>query len=204
MSWLRYRWLPLSALVAAAAALVASVLYVAGSAAWWSAGTMGPAMCGDGAVRTLADADRAASRFAERWGLHVSDVMQFENGFYAELVDSAGDGATEVLIDPGSGAVQTEWGPAMMWNTAYGMHPAFGERAATLGQDQARRIADLWVRDNRPGEHADQADRFPGYYTLHTMRGNQVVGMLSVHATSGAVWYHNWHGRFVGMQELTD
>jgi hypothetical protein len=135
VSWLRYRWLPLTALVAAAAALVASVLYVAGSAAWWStAGTMGPAMRGDGAVRTLADADRAASRFAERWGLHVSEVMQFENGFYAELVDSAGDGATEVLIDPGSGAVQTEWGPAMMWNTAYGMHRHLASAPRRLGR----------------------------------------------------------------------
>jgi hypothetical protein len=55
--------------------------------------------------------------------------MQFDNGFYAELVDQAGNGATEVLVDPRSGAVQIEWGPAMMWNTAYGMHPARGDGA---------------------------------------------------------------------------
>jgi hypothetical protein len=27
--------------------------------------------------------------------------------------------------------------------------------------------------------------------------------MLSVHATTGAVWYHTWHGRFIAMQEHT-
>jgi hypothetical protein len=28
--------------------------------------------------------------------------------------------------------------------------------------------------------------------------------MLSVHANSGAVWYHSWHGSFVAMAELVD
>ncbi|WP_406079122.1 hypothetical protein [Micromonospora sp. NBC_00858] len=205
MTWLGRKWMPLSVLVAATAALVASVVWTAGSAAWRpTAGTMGPGLRGEGPVRNMVDADRAAGRFAERWGLHVGEVMQFDNGFYAELVDPAGNGATEVLIDPQSGAVQIELGPAMMWNTAYGMHPARGDRTATVGLDQARSIADQWLRDNRPGEHADQAEAFPGYYTLHTMRGDQVVSMLSVHATSGAVWYHSWHGRFLRMQEHPD
>lgn len=45
--------------------------------------------------------------------------MQFDNGFYVELVDPAGEAATEVLVDRSSGAMQVEWGPAMMWNTTY-------------------------------------------------------------------------------------
>lgn len=192
MTWLRHRWVPLTVLVAATAALVASIVWVAGG------------IPGERRVRSMADADRAAAQFGDRWGLHVGEVMQFDNGFYAELIDPAGNRATEVLVDPRSGAVQTEWGPAMMWNTAYGMHPQRGDRNATVGPDQARRIADQWLRDNRPGEHADEAESFPGYYTLHTLRGDQVVSMLSVHATSGAVWYHSWHGRFIRMQEHPD
>lgn len=166
---------------------------------------MAPAVRGDGPVRDLSATDRAAARFADRWGLDVDEVMQFDNGFYAELVDPAGNKATEVLIDPASGAVGVEWGPATMWNTAYGMHPdrarGGGRGEATVGAEQARRIADAWLRDNRPGEHADQPEAFPGYYTLHTLRGDQIVGMLSVHATTGAVWYHTWHGRFLRMRE---
>jgi hypothetical protein len=134
-------------------------------------------------------------------GLQVAEVMQFDNGFYAELVDPEGQAATEVLVDPSSGGVQVEWGPAMMWNTAYGMHPARADAGRVVGAEQARRIADVWLDENRSGEHADEAEAFPGYYTLHTLRGDRVVGMLSVHAGTGAVWHHDWHGRFIAMSE---
>ncbi|MEU2980907.1 hypothetical protein [Streptomyces hirsutus] len=33
------------------------------------------------------------------------------------------------------------------------------------------------------------------------LRGDRIVGMLSVNATSGDVWYHAWHGRFLQVQE---
>jgi hypothetical protein len=203
MTRLRGRWLPLTVLVAAVAALIASLVWVAGS----DAGRPGPgAMMGavsrEGPVHSLADADRAAGRFADRWDLHVGEVMRFSNGYYAELLDPAGNGATEVLIDPGSGTVHLEFGPAMMWNTAYGMMPARTQPGdAAIGPDQAVRIADRWLREHRPGLHAAEPDRFPGYYTLHTLRGDRITGMLSVHASTGDVWYHTWHGRFLQMQE---
>ena len=40
----------------------------------------------------------------------------------------------------------------------------------------------------------------PGYFTLETLRGGRISGMISVNASSGAVWYHWWHGRFVAME----
>ncbi|AXY49206.1 hypothetical protein [Rhodococcus ruber] len=214
MTWLRGRGLPLTVLVAAMSILVASVVLAARGIGGGpsgptmmgpGAGMMAPAVPGDGPVRTLDDAGRAAGRLAERWGLEVGEVMQFDNGFYAELVDPAGEAATEVLIDPGRGAVQVEWGPAMMWNTTFGTPMARGyDVGPVIGPEQARRAADQWLRDNRPGEHADEPEAFPGYYTLHTLRGDQIVGMLSVHATTGAVWYHSWHGRFVAMSGHSD
>ncbi len=216
---LRGRWAPLVVLVVAVTALLSSILWVAaggagpggaGAAPWGpgSGGTMpmmrGPGMApatpGTGPVRDLAGARQAAQRFADPWGLRVGEVMQFSDNYYAELVDSAGRGATEVLIDPGSGAIQLEWGPAMMWNTAYGMMPA-PTPAAPISPEQARRIADRWLRHQRSGLRAGEAEAFPGYYTLHTLRGDQIVGMLSVHAQTGQVWYHTWHGRFLRMQE---
>lgn len=202
MSWLRRRWLPLTVLVAATAALLASIVWAAaGTTRWPAGGMMGPAVSGHGPVRDLAGAKGAAQRFADRWGLHVGEVMQFSDNFYAELLDPAGNRATEVLVDPGSGAVGIEPGPAMMWNTSYAMmHPAVSG-AATVTSEQARQIADRWLQRNKPGLQAGEAEPFPGYYTLHTLRGDQIVGMLSVHAASGAVWYHTWHGRFIGMQE---
>jgi hypothetical protein len=203
VTWLRGRWLPLTVLVAAVAMLIASIVWVAGS----DFGRSGPtAMMGafsrDGPVRNLDDAERAAGCFADRWDLRVGEVMQFSNGYYAELLTPDGKGATEVLIDPGSGIVQLEFGPAMMWNTAYGMMPARNQTGATtIEPGQAVRIADHWLREHRPGLHAADPESFPGYYTLHTLRGDDIAGMLSVNARTGAVWYHAWHGRFIEMQE---
>jgi hypothetical protein len=212
MTWLRRRWLPLTVLVAAVGLLVASIAWVAG--AGWGPSVIGPgammgpggmmapgmAIAGDGPVRDLDDAQRAAARFAGQWGLTVGEVMQFDNGFYAELAEPTGKLATEVLVDPRSGAVQVEFGPAMMWNTTYGMHP-LGVGTTAVGAERAQAIADRWLQANRPGENAGDAEAFPGYYTLHTLRGGHVVGMLSVNAANGAVWYHNWHGRFIAMSE---
>jgi hypothetical protein len=198
----------LTVLAAATGLLIASVVWAA-AGGWTGTGRrlatpmMGAAVPGNGPVRTLDDAHRAAARFADGWGLTVGEVMQFDNGFYAELVGADGYLATEVLVDPDSGGVALEFGPAMMWNTAYGMHPARGITRAVDGA-QARAIADRWLRGHRPGEHAGTPEAFPGYYTLHVLRGDQIVGMLSVNAATGAVWYHSWHGRFIAAEDDTD
>ncbi|MGW1591565.1 hypothetical protein [Streptomyces sp. NPDC002386] len=212
MNRLRGRGLPLAVLVGALAALIASVVWVAGG----DFGRTGPtAMRGtlarDGPVRNLTDADHAAERFAGRWNLHVGEIMQFSENYYAELLDSRGRHATEVLVEPGSGAVHLEYGPAMMWNTAYGMMPGSGmppgraqSGAPAIGPDRAVRIADQWLRDHRSGLYAAQPEAFPGYYTLHTLRAGHIVGMLSVNAATGDVWYHTWHGRFLRRGPQTD
>lgn len=51
-----------------------------------------------------------------------------------------------------------------------------------------------------PGKTAkEQADTFPGYYTLHILEDGETVGMLSVNASSGQVFPHHWHGDFIEM-----
>jgi hypothetical protein len=113
----------------------------------------------------------------------------------------AGTAATEVLVDPAGGVVSAEPGPAMMWNTRYGLHRAGVDTAATVPPEQARRIADGWLAANRPGRHADAPDAYPGYCTLEFTRGGTVDGMLSVNASTGQVWYHSWHGRFIARED---
>lgn len=76
---------------------------------------------GSGPVRDIAAALAQAQRFADRLGLKTGEVMQFTNNFYVLLTDRQGKPATEVLVDPAAGAVTLEYGPAMMWNTRYGM-----------------------------------------------------------------------------------
>jgi hypothetical protein len=164
------------AAVAAVAAVGAVVALAAGGGGSWNAGwgMMGgrhvyrPAQPTQ--VHTLAAARSDAQQFANRLGLRVDEVMQFERNFYAKLVDSGGSGATEVLVDPSTGMVSIEYGPAMMWNTRYGM----GRSAVAM-----------------MGSYA-----FPGYYTLETLKGGKITGMISVNASTGAVWPHWWHGAF--------
>jgi hypothetical protein len=143
---------------------------------------------------TSIDAARVrAAQAAQPAGLHPGEVIQFSNGFYAELKDTTDAAVTEVLVDPVTGTVSTEPGPAMMWNT--------GSRTASVSADQARTIATQFLGSRRGSETVQSIDAYPGYYTLDTAAGGTLVGMMSVNATTGSVWYHTWHGAFVARED---
>ncbi len=156
----------------------------------WGSSMMGGGWSGSdsdrGPVTDMADARSRAQDFARDLG---------------EITAPDGDLATEVLVDPFSGAVAIEYGPARMWNTRYGMMGAAGGATERIDAAEAQRIADRWLVDRRSGLTADSAEALPGYYTLHTLRGGEIDGMLSVNAATGDVWYHSWHGEFVDMSE---
>jgi hypothetical protein len=65
---------------------------------------------------------------------------------------------------------------------------------------KAAAVANDWLAQARPGEVAEMDGRaFPGYFTFDTKdaaRHAKTVGMLSVRISTGAVWYHGWHGTF--------
>ncbi len=153
-------------------------------------------------VEDLSDARGRAESFAESLGsgLRVGEVMRFTNNYYAELEESDGTKATEVLVDPRTGAVRPEFGPAMMWNTQFGMMAARPGSGPELTAARASAVGERWLR-SRDGLAVGKPETFPGYYTLHVLRGGRIDGMLSVHAVTGAVWYHGWHGRFLEMSE---
>lgn len=161
----------------------------------------GYAISGTGPVADLGQARTAARRFADRLDLRVGEVMRFSDNYYAELLTAQGKGATEVLVDPATGDVRVEYGPAMMWNTEYGMHASGTTPSARISPAEARRLADQWLAGQQNGTTAGEPETFPGYYTLHTLRSGEVTGMLSVNAATGAVWYHWWHGAFEGMAD---
>src|SRR6266508_6381893 len=138
---MRVRTLPLVVLIAAVTALVVSVGWAVaraddGNGGWmmsrYGSGMMGYSASGAGEpVRDLAGAKRQAQRFADELGLRVGEVMRFTNNYYAELREKNGRLATEVLVEPASGAVYLEYGPAMMWNTRYGMMSDFRARGSS-------------------------------------------------------------------------
>jgi hypothetical protein len=207
---------------------------------------------GSGPVKDIPAARAQAQRFADRLNLKTGEVMQFANNFYVLLTDSQGKAATEVLVDPETGAVTLEYGPAMMWNTRYGMMtvtgttasggmmgsgtsggmmggsgyggmmggrgsgmdgmmgryggspnwtPPSGSLSGPLSLTDAQQVADRWLARQGSGETAAQPDALPGYFTFNVLKDGKIAGMLSVNGTTGAVWYHWWHGRFVAMEE---
>ncbi|WP_216699482.1 hypothetical protein [Actinotalea ferrariae] len=178
-----------------------------GGGGWGDGSMMGGTPWGrpdttDPSVENLDDARSAAEAFVDDLGqgMGVGEVMQFDNHYYAEIVGADGELATEVLVDPTSGTVQIEYGPARMWNTRFGMMAAGSSGSERVTAAEAERIADRWLADQ--GDlTADGAEELPGYYTLHTLRDGALEGMLSVNSTTGDVWYHSWHGQFVDMSE---
>jgi hypothetical protein len=40
----------------------------------------------------------------------------------------------------------------------------------------------------------------PGYFTMDFLKDGMPAGMLSVNGATGQVWYHTWHGAFIGEQ----
>jgi hypothetical protein len=89
----------------------------------------------------------------------------------------------------------------MMRNTRFGMMPANGIGAALVDSAKARGIPTSWLTVNRPGTTIKNIDAYPGYFTLDLHRNGVVSGMMSVDSSTGAAWYHTWHGAFIAMED---
>ncbi len=137
--------------------------------------------------------------------LRVAEIMEFQNNFYAVVVETdTGKGAFELLIHPVSGQVILEPGPNLMWNTKYG-HMALKEPSAvnSVTMKEAAELAQEALDQKGQGAEVSAAGfDFYGYYSFDYEIGGKVAGMLSVNGETGRVWFHNWHGGFIGEQEI--
>ncbi len=70
----------------------------------------------------------------------------------------------------------------------------------SVSPEQAIAFAQEYLDAYLPGKTADtHADTFPGYYTIHVVEDGETIGMLSVNAYSGQVFFHHWHGTLIEM-----
>ncbi len=184
-------------------------------------GMMGPSMMGagmmggwgannpDAAQITIDEVTEAVEHYLGAYGqdLVLVEVMEFAWNFYAEVEEeTTGIHAMELLIDKYTGQVYPEMGPNMMWNTKYGMMGSQNTTTAEMPitSEQAGALAQRFVEANLPGAAVGEPHVFYGFYTLHTLRDEQIEGMLSVNGYRGGVWYHDWHGSFIGLEEFHD
>ena len=201
---------------------LAALLALAACAPGWGQPGQGGMMGGQGGMMggwgennpdaeqiTIDEAAEAVERYLRTYGedLALDEVMEFAWNFYAEVEEgSRGIHAMELLIDKYTGQVYPEMGPNMIWNTRYGMMGS--QNTATtempITTEQAKALAQRFLDANLPGVTVGEVDGFYGYYTLHTLKDGQIEGMLSVNGYKGGVWYHDWHGPFIGMEEFHD
>lgn len=156
-----------------------------------------------------------------------TEVMEFSSNFYAIVAEkSTGIGAFELIVER-TGAVHPEPGPNMMWNAKYGhmagwggygmmggrgmmggwsgpgyAPPGPGASGQQLTRDQARQVLQTWLTQAFPGTKAEEGTPFYGYFTFDYDRNGKPVGMASVNAFTGQVWYHTWHGTFIREKHL--
>ena len=135
------------------------------------------------------------------------EVEEYTNNFYVQVIEkSTGKGAFELLINKYTGGVHPEMGPNMMWNTKYGMMRGgilggiSGTPTATMTvtATQATSNAQQYLTGYLPGATTGDVTTSYGYYTIEVLNGGTTYGMLSVNGYSGQVWFHTWHGTFVG------
>ena len=165
-------------------------------------------------------------------GFQVGEVMAFTNNDYVLVRDARGKPAFELLTGPGQTWLMEEpptmmwnarygmmsgWagaqagagmtggmmGGGMMsggWSGRYGARPRQDKPVSVA---EAITIADRYLTEARPGEQAErEVQALPGYFTIDTTRRGKIAGMLSVNTATGAVWYHSWHGGFLGEREF--
>ena len=138
----------------------------------------------------------------------IKEVMTFSENFYAQVVDTKGNGLGEILADRYTGNVYLEPGPNMMWNIRSGM--GFGmmgsqnmmrsqvtPQAVRYEKAAAQKLAEQFLKGYLPGAKVLEDQAFGGYYTFDYGR-KDIEGMLSVSAYTGEVWVHTWHGVFLG------
>ena len=141
--------------------------------------------------------------------LAVAEVMAFSNNYYLRVKEkSTGVNAFEILVSQ-NGSISPEPGPNMMWNAKYSpMANMMGSRFASNAQntvtaaqakDKAQQYLDTYLQG---AKIADDVDAFYGYSTIDILRDGKTIGMLGVNGTTGAVWYHTWHGSFVSEKNI--
>ncbi len=152
--------------------------------------------------------------------LAIKEIMVFANNSYAIITEkSTGIGAFELLVDPVAKTAYPEYGPNMMWNLKYGMHSDYGmmgggsmmgnysqPQTATaempVSAEDAAKYAQDYLDRYQPGVVVShEITPFYGYYTIDLEKDSQIVGMLSVNGYDGQVFYHSWHGAFIGMSK---
>lgn len=129
--------------------------------------------------------------------LSISELWEYGAVYKAELSDTTGAKAFDLLVDKFTGAVSPEMGMSMMMNASYGgglyRTSPFGANLILTAQ-QATDIAQAFVGKNALGYTLDAPEIYPGYYKFHTKAGAALGMDIMVNGYNGGVWMNTLLG----------
>ena len=135
-------------------------------------------------------------------GLQISELWEYGTMYKAELMDTKGVMAFDLIADKFTGAVIPEMGMSMMLNASYGKGmyktPAFGKNL-TVTPAQATANAQAFMNNNSLGYTLGTAEIYPGYYKFHTTDGSSPGMDIMVNGYNGEVWMNTLFGLPHGM-----
>jgi hypothetical protein len=123
--------------------------------------------------------------------VQISQLWEYGTVYKAELSDTKGAMAFDLIADKLTGAVMPEMGMSMMLNASYGKGlyktPTF-RKTLTLTQAQAIGFAQAFINNNSLGYTLGTPEIYPGYYKFHTTHAGALGMDIMVNGYNGGVW----------------
>lgn len=139
---------------------------------------------------------------------YMSGMMDCMEGESGDMMDDGGSGTDQSMMDGNESGGMDH---SMMGNDGSGgtggmMSGRASDKPATtdmtIKKAQALDRAQKYLDKQIPGSKSGKLDTFYGYYTVEIAKDGRTLGMLSVNGENGQVWYHGWHGAYLGGKVL--
>jgi hypothetical protein len=150
-------------------------------------------------ITSPAEAHAAIQAFigASSSTLQISELWEYGTAYKAELSDSTGAMAFDMIVDKFTGAVGPEMGLSMMMNASYGngiyKTPKFAKKL-TVTAEQATAIAQNFVNNNGLGYTLGTPEVYPGYYKFHATDSHGFGLEIMVNGYNSAIWMNSLLG----------
>ena len=164
-------------------------------------------------ITTSAEAVKVINAFIVAAGskLKLSELWEYETVYKAELADTSGQKAFDLLADKLTGSVVPEMGSSMMLNASWGSAlqktPVFGQKIL-ITPAKATILAQAFVdRNSVVISYASLStpETYPGYYKFHTTdlsSGKPGIDIM-VNGYNGRIWMSTQLGAPISHVPLT-
>ena len=150
-------------------------------------------------IETPDEARAAIQAFIDKSNsnLQISELWEYKTVYKAELEDSNGQRAFDLIADKFTGAVMPETGMSMMLNASYGKAlyemPASGKNL-TVTPEQAIGYAKAFVDKNGFGYILGTPRIYPGYYKFHATSSGSFGMDIMINGYNGKIWMNTVFG----------